>query len=151
MDRAGVEIRYDSGVVGLEVSPDSVTLQVDGPRGRGAVVAGAVVMASGGFEADARRRAELLGPGWDLARVRGTPFNTGDGLFALIAAGAATHGHWSGSHAIAWDAAAPQYGDRGLTNRYSRQGYSYGIVVNQLGRRFVDEGADFRNYTYAWE
>ena len=149
VDRAGVEIRYESAVVGMDVSGDSVALEVDGPRGRRTVAAGAVVMASGGFEADAKRRAEHLGPGWDLALVRGTPFNTGDGLFSLIEAGAATHGHWSGSHAIAWDAAAPRHGDRVLTNRYSRQGYPYGIVVNRLGRRFVDEGADFRNYTYA--
>jgi tricarballylate dehydrogenase len=36
-----------------------------------------------------------------------------------------------------------------LTNRYSRQSYPVGIVVNVNGERFIDEGADFRNYTYA--
>jgi tricarballylate dehydrogenase len=30
-----------------------------------------------------------------------------------------------------------------------RQSYPLGIVVNRDGRRFLDEGADFRNYTYA--
>jgi len=30
-----------------------------------------------------------------------------------------------------------------------RHSYPFGIMVNADGRRFVDEGADFRNYTYA--
>ena len=61
----------------------------------------------------------------------------------------AAYGHWSGCHAIQWDAGAPPTGDRELTNRYSRQSYPIGIVVNADGERFLDEGADFRNYTYA--
>src|SRR5215208_3207830 len=40
----------------------------------------AVVLASGGFEANAEMRARYLGPGWDLAKVRGSRFNTGQGL-----------------------------------------------------------------------
>ena len=40
-------------------------------------------------------------------------------------------------------------GDRELTNRYSRESYPVAIVVNADGERFIDEGADFRNYTYA--
>jgi tricarballylate dehydrogenase len=117
--------------------------------GQADIEAGSVVLASGGFEADASRRAAYLGAGWDLARVRGTPYDTGDPLFLAIGAGAATAGHWSGCHAIAWDAAAPDHGDRVLTNRFSRQSYPFGLIVNRDGERFVDEGADFRNYTYA--
>ncbi len=81
--------------------------------------------------------------------MRGTPWNTGDPLFMALDAGAASAGHWSGCHAIAWDAASPLHGDRELTNRFSRQSYPFGLVVNRDGERFVDEGADFRNYTYA--
>src|SRR5690606_9979599 len=50
---------------------------------------------------------------------------------------------------IAWERSAPPSGDRELTNRFSRQGYPVGIVVNERAERFLDEGADFRNYTYA--
>ena len=64
-------------------------------------------------------------------------------------AGAQPYGHWSGCHAIAWDAAAPPTGDRELLHRLSKHSYPIGIVVNRDGQRFVDEGADFRNYTYA--
>src|ERR671938_1994140 len=66
-----------------------------------------------------------------------------------LALGAQPYGHWSGCHAVAWDAAAPPNGDRVLTNLYTKQSYPIGIVVNREARRFIDEGADFRNYTYA--
>ena len=94
-------------------------------------------------------RAAHLGPNWDVAKVRGTPHNTGEVLRAALAHGAQAYGHWSGCHAIQWDAGAPPTGDRELTNRYSRQSYPVAIVVNADGERFIDEGADFRNYTYA--
>jgi D-lactate dehydrogenase (cytochrome) len=44
-------------------------------------------------------------------------------MFLALDAGAASAGHWSGCHAIAWDAASPLYGDRQVTNRYSRLSY----------------------------
>jgi tricarballylate dehydrogenase len=84
-----------------------------------------------------------------VAKVRGTPYNTGEVLHMALDAGAQPYGNWSGCHAIAWDAAAPPTGDRELTNLFSKQSYPLGIVVNKDARRFVDEGADFRNYTYA--
>ena len=89
------------------------------------------------------------GPNWDVAKVRGTPYNTGEVLRAALALGAQPYGHWSGCHAIQWDRDAPPTGDLELTNRFSRQSYPVGIVVNADGERFLDEGADFRNYTYA--
>jgi tricarballylate dehydrogenase len=114
-----------------------------------AVHAKAVVLAAGGFEADAAMRAAYLGPNWDLAKVRGTPTNTGEVLKMACGLGARPAGHWSGCHAVAWDAGAPPSGDRELTNLLTRQSYPLGIVINRDGVRFVDEGADFRNYTYA--
>ena len=32
---------------------------------------------------------------------------------------------------------------------FQKHSYPFGIMINSTGRRFVDEGADFRNYTYA--
>jgi tricarballylate dehydrogenase len=149
-ERAGVPILFETPLVAVDRQDGRIVgARVGGPGGWRTIGTGAIILASGGFEADARRRAAYLGPGWDLAKVRGTPYDTGDPLFMALAAGAAPAGHWSGCHAIAWDAAAPLHGDRELTNRYSRQSYPFGIVVNRDGRRFVDEGADFRNYTYA--
>lgn len=39
--------------------------------------------------------------------------------------------------------------DRVMSNKFTKSGYPLGIMVNAEGDRFVDEGEDFRNYTYA--
>ena len=93
-------------------------------------------------------RATYLGQQWDVAKVRSTPYNTGEVLHAALEVGVQPYGNWSGCHSIAWDAAAPPTGDRELTNLFSKQSYPLGIVVNRDARRFIDEGADFRDYTY---
>ena len=63
--------------------------------------------------------------------------------------GAQSYGHWSGCHAVAWDLNAPPTGDRNVADLFQKHSYPFGIIVNVDGNRFVDEGADFRNYTYA--
>lgn len=148
---AGIEIRYESPVVGLLQDKVGAVngVIVEGSDGREEIRASAVVLAAGGFEADPQMRAAYLGPQWDVAKVRGTPANTGEVLKMALDSGAQPYGHWSGCHSIAWDAAAPPTGDHELTNLFSKQSYPIGIVVNKEGRRFIDEGADFRNYTYA--
>jgi succinate dehydrogenase/fumarate reductase flavoprotein subunit len=73
---------------------------------------------------------------------------TVDGVLALDV-GAMSYGHWSGCHAVAWDLNAPAYGNRSIGDLYQKHSYPFGIVVNVDGARFVDEGADYRNYTYA--
>jgi tricarballylate dehydrogenase len=147
----GIELRTDSPVTALLVDGAAIVgVQVTrGGEPPEEIRAPAVVLASGGFEADATLRAKYLGDDWRRAYVRGTPYNTGEALLAAVSAGAQAYGDWTGCHSIAWDAAAPMFGDRLVSNRYSRQGYPYGLVVNANGERFVDEGADFRNYTYA--
>jgi tricarballylate dehydrogenase len=140
---SGIELRYDTAVTGLVAG--GVRL-ADGSE----LEADAVVLAAGGFEASAELRERYLGPGWGRALVRGNPLNTGEVLMAAVEAGAARHGDWSSCHSVAWDAGADEGGgDRELTNQYTRSGYPLGVMVNREGRRFVDEGADFRNYTYA--
>ena len=63
-------------------------------------------------------------------------------------AGAQPWGHWSGCHSVAWDYNAPWHGDRKVGDGFQKHSYPLGIIVNLRGERFVDEGADFRNYTY---
>jgi tricarballylate dehydrogenase len=113
------------------------------------VHADAVVLACGGFEANAEMRTRYLGPGWDLAKVRGTRYNTGDGIMMALDAGAMSWGNWSGAHAVGWDLNAPAFGDLTVGDGFQKHSYPFGIIVNSRGERFVDEGADFRNYTYA--
>jgi len=148
--RNGIDIRYqaralsllhdDSGVHGVRVRQRGYTHDLS---------AGAVVLACGGFEANAEMRARYLGPGWELARVRGSRFNTGDGIRMALEAGASPAGNWSGCHAVAWDRNAPEFGDLAVGDGFQKHSYPFGLIINARGERFVDEGADFRNYTYA--
>jgi len=133
-------IADDTGVHGVVVRRERSAIDV---------TAAAVVLASGGFEANAEWRARYLGPGWDLAKVRGTRFNTGGGIAMALEIGASPYGNWSGCHAVGWDRNAPEFGDLAVGDGYQKHSYPFGIMVNAAGKRFVDEGADFRNYTYA--
>ena len=150
-ERVGVEVRYGAGASGLLMAEDGRIsgLKVEANGVTEAIESGAVVLASGGFEASAEMRVQHLGPEWDLARVRGTEFNTGEGIRMALDVGAAPHGDWAGCHAVAWDLNAPPYGNRRIGDLYQKHSYPFGIIVNASGDRFVDEGADFRNYTYA--
>jgi tricarballylate dehydrogenase len=111
--------------------------------------ADAVVLASGGFQANPEWRTRYLGPGWEIAKVRGSRFSTGDGIRMALDIGAAPYGNWSGCHAVGWERNAPEFGDLAVGDQFQKHSYPFGIMVNAHGRRFVDEGADFRNYTYA--
>lgn len=149
--QAGVEVRYGHAATELLVEAGAVVgvrFQTD-DGGAGELRSNSVVLAAGGFEADPEMREQYLGEGWRRAKVRGTPLNTGDMLRAALDIGAQPYGDWSTCHSVAWDAEAAEEGDRVLTNQLTRSGYPLGIVVNGEGQRFIDEGADFRNYTYA--
>src|ERR1700719_4483134 len=148
--KRGIEIRY---------SARALSLIYDGVRVMGVRVrhggveselrSKSVVLACGGFESNSEWRTRYLGPGWDLAKVRGTRFNTGDGIRMALDIGAMPYGNWSGCHAVGWDRNAPEFGDLSIGDGFQKHSYPFGIIVNGRGRRFVDEGADFRNYTYA--
>ena len=108
-----------------------------------------MVLASGGFEANREWRARYLGPGWDMAKVRGTRYNTGDGIRMALDIGAQPYGQWSGCHSCAWERNAGDFGSVETRHNGFRHSYLFGIMVNADGKRFLDEGADFRNFTYA--
>ena len=138
--RAMALLHDDDGIQGVRVKRDGKTI---------GVAAKAVVLAAGGFQANPEWRTRYLGPGWELAKVRGTRFNTGDGIRMALDAGAAAAGNWSGCHAVAWERNAPEFGDLVVGDQYQKHSYPWGIYLNAEGKRFLDEGADFRNYTYA--
>jgi len=146
----GVEVRFETKATRLATDDRGAVIGVvvRTPHGAEQLPARAVVLAAGGFEANPEMRTRYLGRNWDLARVRGTPYNTGDGIKMALDIGAQPWGHWSGCHAVAWDYNAPWHGDRKVGDNFQKHSYPLGIIVNARGERFVDEGADFRNYTY---
>ncbi|MBV7483795.1 FAD-dependent tricarballylate dehydrogenase TcuA [Bordetella sp. BOR01] len=146
----GVTVVYEAWVRDLIHDVHGVTGVV--ARIGGAMLrirARAVILACGGFEANAEWRTKYLGKGWDMAKVRGTKYNTGDGLAMALRIGAQPYGHWSGCHAVGWERYATDFGDPDLTPHFQRHSYTFSIMVNGNGERFLDEGADIRNFTYA--
>jgi tricarballylate dehydrogenase len=155
--KSGVDIRYETTGVSLVMNDDGTVGGVKirhTPAGKGGgrmsdLRGGSVVLACGGFESNSEMRARYMGPGWELAKVRGTRFNQGGGIKMALDIGAQPHGHWSSGHAVGWDFNAPPFGDLTVGDNFQKHSYPLGIMVNATGKRFVDEGFDFRNYTYA--
>ena len=150
-EKLGIEIRYGTELRELlqDQRGNISGARVKGPAGYENIAARAVVLACGGFEANPEMRTRYLGPGWELCRVRGSRHNTGGGIRAALAIGAQPFGGWSTCHAVQWDISAPPFGDRVVLDNYQKHSYPIGIVVNLKGERFIDEGADYRNHTYA--
>src|SRR5437773_2625562 len=80
--KAGIDVRFETKAIRLLTDDrGAVTgIAVRTPAGAETIPARAVVLAAGGFEANPEIRMRYLGRNWDLARVRGTPYNTGDDI-----------------------------------------------------------------------
>ncbi|MDQ6620565.1 MAG: FAD-dependent tricarballylate dehydrogenase TcuA [Pseudomonadota bacterium] len=143
----GVTVRYGARVVRLDIVQGSfraLEFECDGRSER--LEAKAVVLASGGFESNFEWLREAWGPAADNFRVRGTAYNRGEVLKAVLDCGATRVGDPKQCHAVAIDARAPRY-DGGIVTRLDC--VSLGIVVNREGQRFYDEGEDFWPKRYA--
>ncbi len=141
-ERNAIPVRYNTALRKLiQNRKGEITgVTVFGPDGYEDIAAKSVVLACGGFEADPEMRVRYYGPGWEMAKVRGTRHNTGDGIKAALEIGAAAFGGWSSCHAVQWDISSPPFGDRVVLDNYQKHSYPIGIMVNANGERFVDEG-----------
>ncbi|MBV6271335.1 FAD-dependent tricarballylate dehydrogenase TcuA [Alcaligenaceae bacterium CGII-47] len=151
LNKLGVEIRYSTAAIGLIQEQDrSVSgVRIRTSDGYSEINAKAVILACGGFESNPEMRVRYLGAGWDLCRVRGTRHNMGEGINMALDIGARPYGNWSGCHSCEWDISAPPYGDRWVLDNFQKHSYPLGIMVNLDAKRFVDEGENYRNLTYA--
>ena len=108
-EKQGIPVHYEARALSLVHDDTGVQGVVVKHQGRTSTIrCRAVVLASGGFESNPEWRTRYLGPGWDLAKVRGTRFNTGDGIQMALDVGAMSYGNWSGCHAVGWDRNAPR-------------------------------------------
>ncbi len=150
-NEADIPVWYETQAQRIVTGPDGrVTgLEVRDPNGTRSLDCQALILASGGFQANPEMRTAYLGPSWSLVKVRGTRFNTGEMTRAALSIGAQSYGEWAGCHATPIDADAPIYGDLRLTDKTNRLSYPFSVMVNLDGERFVDEGEDFNLYTYA--
>ena len=148
--KSGIDVFYDTRAASLIYDGERVLGVRVQQKGKSVELrANAVVLACGGFEANPEWRTRYLGPGWELAKVRGTRFNVGDGLRMALEIGAAPYGNWSGCHATGWDRNAPEFGDVSVGDQFQKHSYIFGLLIKSEGKRFVDEGWDFHSFTYA--
>ena len=143
----GVQVRYGAEVVSLEIERGHFAGAIV-KRGASTerIPARALVAAAGGFESNLEWLREAWGPAADNFIVRGTPYNRGVVLRALLDADVAQVGDPTQCHAVAIDARAPKF-DGGIVTRVDC--VSLGIVVNRDAQRFYDEGEDFWPKRYA--
>jgi tricarballylate dehydrogenase len=144
----GIEVSYDTEVVGLNLDDGLFTSAIALRSGSSLEVrAKAVVAACGGFESNLEWLREAWGGIADNFLIRGTRFNMGRVLRVLIREkGMQSVGDPTQGHCVAIDARAPKY-DGGIATRVDC--VSLGIVVNKYGERFYDEGEDFWPKRYA--
>jgi tricarballylate dehydrogenase len=143
----GVTCTYETAAQDLLVGPDGSVrgIRARGPEGMVDLVGrGGVVLACGGFQANVEMRVRYLGRFADSLILRGSRYNTGDGLNMAIAAGAAPAGQWGDYHSAVLDARSPKV-ECGVTALYN---YQMGVFIDRNGKRFIDEGEDFRDHTY---
>jgi tricarballylate dehydrogenase len=146
-EAAGVMFRYSCAVEKL-VADDAGALRevlvAPGDGGPAAIPADAVILACGGFQGDGAMMREHFGAGGEAMPLLAprARFNTGDGIRQAMALGADMAGDWNGMHAEPVDPRSKNSAPVVLV-------YPYGIVVDETGRRFFDEGAGLVHET--WE
>ncbi len=152
--RLGGEIHYECECRALLLEDGRVVgVAADTSSGPHEERCDAVILGCGGFEASRAMRERLMGGEWANAKVRGTPHNTGTGLEMAMRVGARLHGKPDGCHAVPMDRDMPDFGNQDIPfierKHYRKICYFLGVMLNAHGERFVDEGQNFRNYTYA--
>lgn len=147
VERGGAHVAYETAahklltdrsgrVVGVRaLEPDGYT-DIDARRG--------VVIACGGFEANPEMRVRYLGRHMDGLILRGSRYNTGDGLRMALEVGAMPAGQWGDFHSAVIDARSAPF-ECGVTAIYI---FQLGLFIDEDGLRFLDEGEDFRDQTY---
>lgn len=147
----GIDLMYETGARSLleDETGKVYGVKTKSKEGLKDYTARSVILACGGWEANPAWRARYLGQNWDLAKVRGSQFNMGDGIKMAMDLGARPHGNWSSCHAIFIEADSPQPSIREDTDKNSKRMYIFGLLVNVNGERFVDEGYSSTENTYS--
>ncbi len=146
-ERYGIEIHYETEVTHLAMDDTEVSC-AELRKGDEivSVTPRAVVVASGGFQADTDWLARAWGPAAKNFLIRGTPYNRGVVLADLLDQGVEQVGDPTQCHAVAIDGRAPKF-DGGIVTRLDCVPFS--IVVNKDAERFYDEGEDVWPKRYA--
>lgn len=145
--RLGIKVIYEAHVSHLALDGDRIA-QVEYTKDDQThrITPRAVIVASGGFQADLDWLTRAWGPAAQNFLIRGTPYNRGVVLADLLDQGVQSVGDPTQCHAVAIDGRAPKF-DGGIVTRLDCVPFS--IVVNKRAERFYDEGEDVWPKRYA--
>jgi len=143
----GVAVAYETEVIHVDIEEGRFTgLEIMRGGVQQRLEAKALVLASGGFQANIDWLADAWGPAARNFLIRGTPYNRGRVLRDMLDQGADSVGDPTQCHAVAIDGRAAKFDD-GIVTRLDCVPFS--IVVNKNGERFYDEGEDVWPKRYA--
>ena len=143
----GVVVLYEAQVRHVGIDGARFThVEVEAGGAIHCIEGAAVVLASGGFQADIEWLARAWGESARNFLIRGTPYNRGVVLHDMLGQGAESVGDPTQCHAVAIDGRAPSF-DAGIVTRLDCVPFS--VVVNRDGERFYDEGEDTWPKRYA--
>ncbi len=147
-EKLGARVLYDAEATGLDIKDGRFHAAIVRLNGQNTVPipAKAVVVAAGGLQSNLDFLKSAWGAAADNFQVRGTPYDTGTMVKALLDAGAESIGDPSQGHMVPCDSRAPKF-DGGIVTRLDC--VTLGAVVNKTGERFYDEGEDFWGFRYA--
>ena len=145
-EKLGVEFHYETTAQDLLVDDEGTVIGIAarGPNGKRLTIhARSVVLGSGGYEGNSEMMTRYVGARSLFLRpvARGGYYNKGEGIAMALRHGAAPCGDFGSYHAEPVD---PRSG-RPEPAIFI---FSYGILVNQEGRRFVDEAPGTVDATY---
>jgi succinate dehydrogenase/fumarate reductase flavoprotein subunit len=115
-------------------------VRVTSPDGTAEIEAGAVILATGGFQGNPELLARYVTPHVDKVYLRANPWSTGDGFLAATGIGAAVTPAMSAFYGHALAAPPASFGPKQLRDMTQRYG-AMCVAINLDGRRFVDESA----------
>ena len=145
-EKAGVNFHYETTALSLVQSEKGEVRGIEAwsrSDGKKVFRAKAVVLASGGFQGNLEMMARYVGRHSHLSRpvAPGGLYDKGEGIQMALDAGAAPSGQFDAFHAETID---PRSG-RPEASIFT---FGYGILVNQDGERFIDEGSNLSDLIY---
>ena len=146
--RAGARLTRGVALLEVEAGVSPVRAQVGSDETETTITAGALILASGGFDADPDLRATLLPPALSVSAA--APTNTGVALRLALDTGLAvdnlSEGWWMPMVMVPGEEIFGSPYPRSLVRE---RGVPHQIVVNRAGVRFVDEASPYHEFVRA--
>ena len=141
-----IQFFYETSARSLIIHDDGLVIGVSAMKSGNTpiqIFGSSVVLASGGFQGNPEMLSHYIGPQSQFIRPvsRGGHYNRGEGVRMALKAGAAPCGDFGSFHAQPVD-------PRSTDTEPVVLNYNFGILINDAGHRFTDEGPAMVDATY---